>query len=35
MNRETNILQMIGDHDNLINLKESFYTTSPAAIGSE
>lgn len=35
MNRETNILQMVGEHENLINLKESFYTTSAAGIGSE
>ena len=35
MNREIHILQMLGENENLINLKESFYTGSPAAIGSE
>ena len=35
MNREINILQMVGENENLINLKESFYTNTPAGIGGE
>jgi hypothetical protein len=35
MNREIKILQMVGENENLINLKEFFYTNTPALLGGE